>query len=69
MKVFVTRTEKITLAVEIKEAVHSTKELKEVAISQAKSQFANPDRGWYDRDIPYDLYIGDGETYKITAIV
>ena len=62
MKVFVTRTEKITLAVEIKEAVHSTKELKEVAISQAKSQFAN-------NDYEYRLYIGDGETYKITAIV
>ena len=61
MKVFVTRTEKITIAVEIKEAVHSTKELKEVAISQAKSQFANND---YD----YDL-VEYGETYKITAIV
>ena len=60
MIVIVTRTEKITTEVEITEAVYSAKELKEVAIDQAKFQFAN------NKTIDYS---GDGDTYKIRAIV
>ena len=60
MIVIVTRTEKITTEVEIPQAVYSTKELKEVAIDQAKFQFAN------NQTIDYP---GDGWTFKIQAIV
>jgi hypothetical protein len=60
MYVIVTRTQTITTQVEIREAVRSTKELKEVAIDQAKFQFANND---------HIDYVGDGETFKIRAIV
>jgi hypothetical protein len=59
MIVIVTRTEKITTEVELTHAeaeMYSAKELKEVAIDQAKFQFAN------NKTIDYS---GDGETYKI----
>ena len=59
MYVIVTRTQTITTQVEIREAVRSIKELKEVAIDQAEFQFANNDR--------ID-YVGDRETFKIRAI-
>ena len=60
MIVTVTRTEKITTEVEIPQAVYSTKELKNVAIDQAKFQFAN------NQTIDYP---GDGWTFKIQAMV
>ena len=60
MIVIVTRTEKITTEVELPQAVYSTKELKEVAIDQAKFQFAN------NQTIDYP---GDGWTFKIQAMV
>ena len=60
MIVIVTRTEKITTEVEIKEAVGSMKELREEAIDLAKGNFANH---------IYKDYSGDGDTYKIRAIV
>jgi len=60
MFIDVTRTLKQTTQVEIKEAVGSMKELREIAIDQAKFQFANHD---------YIDYEGDGDTYKIRAIV
>ena len=60
MIVIVTRTEKITTEVELPQAVYSTKELKNVAIDQAKFQFAN------NQTIDYP---GDGWTFKIRAFV
>ena len=60
MIVIVTRTEKITTEVEIKEAVGSMKELREEAIDLAKGNFANHS---------YIDYEGDGDSYKIRAIV
>ena len=65
MIVIVTRTLKQTTQVEIKEAVGnlyfgSMKELREEAIDLAKGNFANH---------IYKDYSGDGDTYKIRAIV
>ena len=60
MFVDVTRTLKQTTRVEIKGSDGSKKELREEAIDQAKFQFANH---------MYKDYEGDGDTYKIRAIV
>jgi hypothetical protein len=61
MKVIVTQTITRTTEVEFFSAV-SIKELKEVAIEFAKSQFAG--NYWNNVD-----YVGDGEKYRIRAIV
>ena len=61
MKVIVTQTTTRTTAVELFHAA-SIKELKEVAIEFAKSQFAG--NSWNNVN-----YSGDGEKYRIRAIV
>ena len=60
MFIDVTRTLKQTTRVEIKGSVGSMKELREEAIDLAKGNFANH---------IYKDYAGDGDSYKIRAIV
>ena len=60
MFIDVTRTLKQTTRVEITGSVGSMKELKVEAIDLAKGNFANH---------IYKDYAGDGDTYKIRAIV
>ena len=60
MFIDVTKTTKQTTRVEIKEAVGSMKELREIAIEEAKFQLISHD---------YIDHETDGETFKIIAIV
>jgi len=61
MKVIVTQTVTRTTEVELLNA-YSIKELREVAIEFAKSQFAS--NTWNNVD-----YVGDGDKYRIRALV